>query len=98
MEYLGHEVVGTASNGEEVLKQYALTQPELVLMDVRMPRMDGLTCAALLAKQHPQAKVVIITAGRATASEVREAGARALVEKPFEVAALGQVIQEVCAA
>ena len=92
MEHLGHVVVGIARDGQEALETYHRTQPEVVLMDVRMPRMDGLTCTSLLAKQDPNAKVVIVTGGRTSEHEAREAGARGLVEKPFEIAELDQMI------
>ena len=92
MEYLGHEVVATATDGVEVLRQYEQLHPEVVLMDVRMPRMDGLTCTTKLAAQDPNAKVVIITGGRTTERDAVDAGARALVEKPFGIDELGQLI------
>lgn len=91
LEYLGHEVVGFAADGEETLRQYETTQPELVVMDVRMPLMDGLTCTSLLAKNH-QAKVVIVTGGRTTETQAREAGASGFIEKPFDVSDLGRAI------
>jgi two-component system chemotaxis response regulator CheY len=93
VEYLGHEVVATASDGEEALQQYDRLRPEVVLMDVRMPRMDGLTCASRLARHDPPAKVVIITGGRTTAQEAAGAGARAFVEKPFGLEELGRAIR-----
>lgn len=98
MEYLGHEVVGVASDGQEALEEYHRVRPEVVLMDVRMPRMDGLTCTSLLAKQDPNAKVVIVTGGRTSEHEAREAGARGFVEKPFEIEQLGRLIRSLAAA
>jgi len=92
MEYLGHEVVGTATDGVEALRQYDSVHPEVVLMDVRMPRMDGLTCTARLARQDPNAKVIIITGGRTTEADAVGAGAQAFIEKPFGIEELGQVI------
>jgi two-component system chemotaxis response regulator CheY len=97
LEYLGHEVVGIATDGEDVLQKCANKQPELVLMDVRMPRMDGLTCTTLLTQREPGTKVVIVTAGHATESEARAAGALGFVEKPFEVSRLNEVIDSVTA-
>src|SRR5258705_7478504 len=79
MEYLGHEVVATATDGEEALAQYERVHPEVVLMDVKMPRMDGLTCTTKLSQQHPNAKVIIITGGRTTQADATGAGARAFV-------------------
>ncbi len=95
LEYLGHEVVGIATDGEDALQKCMNKHPELVLMDVRMPVMDGLTCTSLLTKREPNAKVVIITAGHATESEARAAGALGYVEKPFEVSHLDEVIHSV---
>ena len=92
VEHLGHEVVATATNGEKALQQYERVHPEVVLMDVRMPRMDGLTCTTRLAQQDPNAKVIIITGGRTTEADAVGAGAQALVEKPFGIEELGQII------
>ena len=57
LEYLGHEVVGFACDGHEAIEKYASMRPDLIVMDVRMPRMDGLTCTSLLSKADPSAKV-----------------------------------------
>ena len=92
LEHLGHEVIGFAIDGEEAIEKCKSMQPELVLMDVRMPIMDGLTCTSLLAKDNPNAKVVIVTGSRTTENEAREAGASAFVEKPFGVSELNQAI------
>jgi len=92
LEHLGHEVVGFATDGEDAIEKYKTTQPELVLMDVRMPLMDGLTCTSLLAKNDPHAKVVIVTGSRTTENEALEAGASAFVEKPFGVSDLSHAI------
>lgn len=98
MEHLGHQVVGIAVDGEDALSQYREHHPDIVLMDVRMPGMDGLTCTSLLATQDPNAKVVILTAGRSTEADARRAGARALVEKPFDLSELANVMHAVAAA
>ena len=84
LEHLGHEVIGFATNGQDAIDKCAHMHPDLVVMDVRMPLMDGLTCTTLLSKSSPQAKVVIVTGSRTTELEAREAGARGFVEKPFE--------------
>ncbi len=54
----GIEVVGTAANGREAVEQAQTLTPDVVLMDVRMPDMDGVTAAALLAPTH---KVIMLT-------------------------------------
>lgn len=97
LEHLGHEIVATASNGEEALQKYAVVRPDVVVMDVRMPQMDGLTCTAMIARQDPEARVIVLTASHTTEQEAREAGARGFVEKPFELQHLQDVFRSVAA-
>ncbi len=99
MEHLGHEVVAIATDGVDALQKYEAVRPDVVVMDVRMPRMDGLTCAQALLKQYgPATKIVIVTAGRTVQQEALVAGARAFVEKPFALADLDQAIHKLQAA
>jgi DNA-binding NarL/FixJ family response regulator len=55
------EVVGEATRGSQVLPLVARTSPDVVLLDIRMPEMDGLTCLDRIRKQHPGVKVVILS-------------------------------------
>jgi len=54
-------VVGEAGDGSEVVDQVALTRPDVVLMDVRMPELDGVAATRLLQNEHPEVKVIILT-------------------------------------
>ena len=97
LEYLGHEVVGFAADGHETIEKNRSIDPELIVMDVRMPRMDGLTCTSLLAKTDPKVKIVVVTGSRTTESEARRAGAWGYLEKPFDVTDLERALHGVLA-
>ena len=95
----GIEVVGTASDGRQVVPLIARTNPDLVLLDMRMPEMDGLACLDRIRKQHPSIKVVMLSAFD-DADRIRTAlkrGASAYIVKtvnPLDLpAALRQVVQ-----
>ena len=56
------DVAGHAMDGQEALEQIFLLQPDLVIMDVHMPRMDGLTAAASIAMLYPATATVLMSA------------------------------------
>lgn len=55
------DVVGEAANGEEALRQAVLSKPNIVLMDLRMPGMDGVTATQRLRESMPQCRVIVLT-------------------------------------
>jgi DNA-binding NarL/FixJ family response regulator len=55
------EIVGEAEHGQDALAQIATLQPDVVLMDVRMPVMDGVAATKAIAQQFPQVKVLVLT-------------------------------------
>ncbi len=61
LEASGFHVVGQAGNGRDALEVIAATSPDIVLMDILMPEMDGITALGEVKKRHPQTKVVILT-------------------------------------
>ena len=85
----GFDVVGEASNGEEALELAREFKPDVVVMDVKMPVMDGITAAEHIAKER-LAPVVLLTAFSQTelVERARDAGAMAYVVKPFTPADL----------
>lgn len=56
------EIVGETTKGSQVLPLIARLRPDLVLLDVRMPEMDGLACLDLIRKRHPDVRVVVLSA------------------------------------
>jgi DNA-binding NarL/FixJ family response regulator len=55
------EVVGTAQDGAEAVQKAAVIHPEVVLMDLKMPGMNGIQATRLIRQQHPQIKVLVLT-------------------------------------
>jgi two-component system chemotaxis response regulator CheY len=81
------EVVGHAKNGAEAIKMYRAMEPDLVLMDIVMPMMDGIQSLRTLLKVDPNVRVVMISSLGGVGSKVEEAirlGARNVISKPFE--------------
>ncbi len=59
----GFRLVGEAASGEEAIVVARSLAPDLVLMDVRMPGLDGVAAAGLIAADHPATMIVLLTAG-----------------------------------
>ncbi len=57
----GIEVVGTACDGLEALEKARVLRPELILMDIQMPRLNGLAATRLIKKEQPHVKIVMLT-------------------------------------
>ena len=55
------EMVGTASDGREAIELVRREKPDVVLMDIRMPEVDGVECTRLIKSAYPQIKVIILT-------------------------------------
>ncbi len=81
----GYEVIGEAGDGEQALAMARELEPDLVVMDVKMPKMDGISAASAIAEERI-APVVMLTAfsQRELVERAREAGAMAYVVKPFD--------------
>jgi DNA-binding NtrC family response regulator len=86
--------VEDAINGEEALKLLKETAFDLLLLDLKLPGMDGMEILQLVKNQYPAMKVVIITAHGTiqTAVEAMKTGALDFVEKPFTPADLRTVV------
>jgi chemotaxis response regulator CheB len=74
-------VVGEAASGEEALEAVARLNPELVLMDIRMPGMGGFEASRRLIERHPATVVLLISVDGRDADAVAGSGAAAVIRK-----------------
>lgn len=95
LEAFGLHVAGVANNGQEALHEYERLQPDAVVMDIRMPVMDGITALTKLKETHPESCVLMITANQEEAQrqEALKIGANGFLHKPFRVDELFRDIQ-----
>jgi len=90
----GYDIVGEAGDGQEAVELAELHKPDLVIMDVKMPRRDGIDAASEIARKRI-APIVILTAfsQRDLVERARDAGAMAYLVKPFTKADLVPAIE-----
>ena len=93
---MNFEVVGTASNGQEAVDLYRQYRPDLVTMDLTMPKMDGLNCINEIASMDENANILVISAlsDKATGIRALQLGARGFIYKPFSDEDLFQALEE----
>jgi DNA-binding NarL/FixJ family response regulator len=91
----GIEVVAEAENGEEALERYREIQPDLVLMDLSMPVMDGLEATRAILAEFPEARIVVLTtyAGDEDIHRALDAGAMGYMVKDMMVAEVLKIIR-----
>ncbi|MEK9908587.1 MAG: response regulator, partial [Aquiluna sp.] len=93
LEEAGFDVVGEGSDGEQAIELATEHEPDLVVMDIKMPKLDGISAAEKIAEL--KIPVVLLTAFSQAdlVSRAAEAGAMAYVTKPFKPADLLPAIQ-----
>jgi DNA-binding NarL/FixJ family response regulator len=91
------EVTGHAADGAEAVKLALATDPDLILMDIAMPVMDGIQATKQIRKQRPHARILMLTGSnsRTDVDRAREAGAAGYVTKDRIAAELIDAILEV---
>jgi two-component system chemotaxis response regulator CheY len=90
-------IVGSAADGEIGLRMFSETLPDLVTLDISMPKMDGLTCLVEMLKIKPDAKILMISSqtDTATALEAMGKGASGVLGKPFSGVQIQEKVDEI---
>ena len=86
LEDTDYELVSCCWNGEEAINEYGTIHPDVVLMDILMPGMDGLEAARILLEEHPDAKIVMVSSlcDDGTLDEADAIGVCGFLSKPLD--------------
>ena len=97
IESFGGKVAGEAGDGCTAITEYDRTNPDIVLMDITMPQMEGIEAAEQIVRQHPQARVVMVSSVGYQENIVAalQKGAKHFVQKPVKPEVLYEVIRYV---
>lgn len=87
LQLRGYKVVGMAFDGEEAIRRYTTSsdKPDIVIMDHRMPVMNGVEATKEIVRLNPTQKVIFVSADVLVEKEAREAGAVEFLPKPFRM-------------
>lgn len=97
VEEFGGQVVGEAADGVTAISEYARLTPDIVLMDITMPQMEGIEAAEKIVRDHPAARIVMVSSVGYQENIVAalQRGARHFVQKPVKAEVLYEVIKYV---
>ena len=92
----GYNVAGEAENGLKAVEKYNETKPDLVMMDITMPEMDGIAALKRIKIIEPKAKIIICSAigQKDKVVEAIEEGALSFIVKPFEADQLIDAVEQ----
>ena len=96
LEEAGFEVVAEATDGEMAVEKYKELNPEVVTMDITMPKLDGVGALSQIIEYDPDAKVIMVTAAgqKSNVVEAIKIGAYEFVTKPFDETVILDVINK----
>ena len=97
IESFGGRVAGEAGDGSTAITEYSRTVPDLVLMDIVMPQMEGIEAAERIIRMHPQARVIMVSSVGYQENIITalQKGARHFVQKPVKPEILYDVVKYV---
>ena len=93
----GYNIVGEAENGAKAVEKYNELKPDLVLMDITMPEMDGIQALKKIKETDPNASVIMCSAmgQQAMVIESIQSGAKDFIVKPFQADRVLEAVQKV---
>lgn len=97
LEANGHSMAGEAADGIEAVEKYKMVKPDVVLLDITMPEMNGVDALKHIKEIDPAAKIIICSAAgqQARVAQAIENGAKDFIVKPFETERLMMAIRKV---
>jgi two-component system chemotaxis response regulator CheY len=97
IESFGGQVAGEAGDGCTAITEYDRTTPDIVLMDITMPQMEGIEAAERIVRAHPDARIVMVSSVGYQENIVAalQKGARHFVQKPVKPEVLYEVVKYV---
>ena len=97
IETFGGQLAGEAGDGMTAITEYERTHPDIVLMDITMPQMEGIEAAEKIVQQYPEARIVMVSSVGYQENIVAalQRGARHFVQKPVKPEVLYEVIKYV---
>lgn len=93
----GYEVLGEAENGVKAVEKYKELSPDLVIMDITMPEMDGIEAVKEIKKFNPAATVIMCSAmgQQSMVIEAIQSGAKDFIVKPFQADRIVEAVRKV---
>jgi two-component system chemotaxis response regulator CheY len=97
VQAFGGEIAGEAGDGVAAISTYASTHPDIVLMDITMPKMEGIEAVEHIVREHPDARIVMVSSVgyQDNILSALQKGARHFVQKPVKPEALYEIIRYV---
>ena len=93
----GYNIVGESENGAKAVEKYSELKPDLVLMDITMPEMDGIEALKKIKASDPNASIIMCSAmgQQAMVIESIQSGAKDFIVKPFQADRVLEAVQKV---
>jgi len=97
VELFGGQVAGEAGDGRTAISEYTRTNPDIVLMDITMPQMEGIEAVENIVREHPDARVVMVSSVgyQDNILAALQKGARHFIQKPVKPDTLYEIVRYV---